>query len=40
MGVVPIVQIRNSDRILDCNGLSELDDLVPSSTPSTRAWPT
>ena len=29
LGVVPIAQIRNSDRILDCNGLSELDDLVP-----------
>ncbi|QZT56729.1 phage portal protein [Mycolicibacterium austroafricanum] len=29
LGVVPVVQIRNSDRILDPVGLSELDDLMP-----------
>ena len=28
LGVVPVVQIRNSDRILDPVGLSELDDLT------------
>ena len=29
LGVVPVVQIRNSDRLLDGCGLSELDDLSP-----------
>lgn len=29
LGVVPVVNIRNSDRILDDRGASEIDDLMP-----------
>ena len=29
LGVVPVVAIRNSDRILDDRGCSEIDDLKP-----------
>lgn len=29
LGVVPVVDLRNSDRILDCHGCSEIDDLMP-----------
>lgn len=29
LGAVPVVNIRNSDRILDCYGSSEIDDLKP-----------
>ena len=40
LGVVPVVAIRNSDRILDEYGASEIDDLIPLVDASTSRWST